>query len=40
MISRYALYTTADLSKRFDIPDGLPKGIKPSYFLRELDKIN
>ncbi|KKW03636.1 MAG: hypothetical protein UY35_C0005G0084 [Candidatus Saccharibacteria bacterium GW2011_GWC2_48_9] len=31
MISRYALYTTADLSKRFDIPDGLPKGIKPSY---------
>lgn len=31
MISRYALYTTADVSTRFNIPDGLPKGIKPHY---------
>lgn len=31
MISRYALYTTADLSTHFNLTDGLPKGIKPHY---------
>lgn len=31
MISRYSLYTTADLRDRFALEDGLPKGIKPRY---------
>lgn len=31
MISRYALYDIAALSKRFLITQGLPKGIKPNY---------
>jgi len=31
MISRYSLYTTADLRDRFSLNDGLPKGIKPHY---------
>lgn len=31
MISSYALYTTAELSKRFNITEGLPKGVKPNY---------
>lgn len=31
MISRYALYNIADLSKRFLISAGLPKGVKPHY---------
>lgn len=31
MISRYALYDIAGLSKRFDITEGLPKGIRPHY---------
>lgn len=31
MISRYALYTTAELSRRFELDAGLPKGIKPHY---------
>ncbi|MGH7218555.1 MAG: SOS response-associated peptidase [Candidatus Microsaccharimonas sp.] len=31
MISRYALYTTSELSNRFQLSEGLPKGIKPSY---------
>lgn len=31
MISRYALYDTAGLSKRFLIEKGLPKGVKPHY---------
>lgn len=31
MISRYALYDIADISKRFNITQGLPKGIKPHY---------
>ena len=31
MISRYSLYTTADLSDRFSLKDGLPKGVKPHY---------
>ncbi|HSW77335.1 MAG TPA: SOS response-associated peptidase [Candidatus Chromulinivoraceae bacterium] len=31
MISRYSLYTTADLRDRFTLADGLPKGIKPRY---------
>jgi putative SOS response-associated peptidase YedK len=31
MISRYSLYTTADLRDRFSLASGLPKGIKPHY---------
>jgi len=31
MISRYALYDIAELSNRFQIPGGLPKGVKPHY---------
>lgn len=31
MISCYALYTTPELSNYFNIPGGLPKGIKPHY---------
>lgn len=31
MISHYALYDIATLSKRFDLTEGLPKGIKPHY---------
>lgn len=31
MISRYALYTTSELSNYFQLAAGLPKGIKPSY---------
>jgi putative SOS response-associated peptidase YedK len=31
MISRYSLYTTADLRDRFVLANGLPKGIKPHY---------
>lgn len=31
MISRYSLYTTADLRDRFALVDGLPKGVKPRY---------
>lgn len=31
MISRYALFTTANLSTHFNLPNGLPKGIKPHY---------
>lgn len=31
MISRYALYETALLKDRFDLNEGLPKGIKPHY---------
>jgi putative SOS response-associated peptidase YedK len=31
MISRYSLYTTADLRDRFSLDSGLPKGIKPRY---------
>lgn len=31
MISRYALYDIATLSKRFSIAAGLPKGVKPHY---------
>jgi putative SOS response-associated peptidase YedK len=31
MISRYSLYTTADLRDRFSLASGLPKGIKPRY---------
>ena len=31
MISRYSLYTTADLRDRFDLAAGLPKGVKPHY---------
>lgn len=31
MISRYSLYTTADLRDRFALVDGLPKGVKPHY---------
>lgn len=31
MISRYALYTTSDLTDRFHLEGGLPKGTKPSY---------
>lgn len=31
MISRYALYSTAQLSDRFGLTEGLPKGIKPHY---------
>lgn len=31
MISRYALYDIADLSNRFHITEGLPKGVKPYY---------
>lgn len=33
MISRYALYDTAGLSNRFQLAEGLPKGIKPHYNL-------
>ena len=33
MISRYALYDTASLSSRFQLAEGLPKGIKPHYNL-------
>lgn len=31
MISRYSLYTTADLRDRFPLTSGLPKGVKPHY---------
>lgn len=31
MISRYSLYTTADLQDRFTLTSGLPKGIRPHY---------
>lgn len=31
MISRYSLYTTADLRDRFKLTDGLPKGVKSRY---------
>jgi len=31
MISRYALYDTSKLTDRFELVDGLPKGIKPHY---------
>jgi len=31
MISRYALYQTDQLRDRFTLPQGLPKGIRPSY---------
>lgn len=31
MISRYSLYTTADLRDRFALASGLPKGVKPRY---------
>lgn len=31
MISRYALYDIADISNRFHLTNGLPKGVKPHY---------
>jgi putative SOS response-associated peptidase YedK len=31
MISRYPLYDIADLSSRFNLTEGLPKGVKPHY---------
>ena len=31
MISRYALYDIAKLTDRFNLTQGLPKGVKPSY---------
>jgi putative SOS response-associated peptidase YedK len=31
MISRYSLYTTANLLDRFSLASGLPKGVKPRY---------
>lgn len=31
MISRYALYDIAELSNRFRLVQGLPKGVKPNY---------
>jgi len=31
MISRYALYDISEISNRFELTDGLPKGIKPNY---------
>ncbi len=31
MISRYALYDIAELSNRFHLSEGLPKGVKPHY---------
>lgn len=31
MISRYALYDIAELSNRFQVAAGLPKGVKPHY---------
>lgn len=31
MISRYALYDIAELSNRFRLAQGLPKGVKPNY---------
>lgn len=31
MISRYSLYSTADLRDRFALASGLPKGIRPRY---------
>jgi putative SOS response-associated peptidase YedK len=31
MISRYSLYTTANLRDRFALASGLPKGVKPHY---------
>jgi len=31
MISRYALYNIAKLTDRFNLTQGLPKGVKPSY---------
>lgn len=31
MISRYALYDTAELRDHFNLTEGLPKGIKPRY---------
>jgi putative SOS response-associated peptidase YedK len=31
MISHYALYDIADISSRFHLTDGLPKGVKPHY---------
>lgn len=34
MTERYTLYDIAPLSTRYKLPDGLPKGIKPSYNRR------
>lgn len=34
MTERYTLYDIALLSDRFKLPDGLPKGVKPSYNRR------
>ena len=31
MISRYALYNIAELGNRFNLTEGLPKGVKPHY---------
>jgi putative SOS response-associated peptidase YedK len=31
MISHYALYDISDLSNRFQLTEGLPKGVKPHY---------
>ena|SRR5687768_1675927 len=31
MVSRYSLYTIADLRDRFALTSGLPKGVKPRY---------
>lgn len=31
MISRYSLYTTADIRDRFVLTSGLPKGVRPRY---------
>ncbi len=33
MISRYALYDIASVSKRFQAPSGLPKGVKASHSI-------
>lgn len=33
MISRYSLFTTAELSNFFEVASGLPKGVKPHYNL-------
>lgn len=31
MVSRYAIYDIAEISNRFGLTDGLPKGVKPQY---------
>lgn len=39
MISRYSLYTIADLRDRFALASGVPKGVKPRYNISPTLKV-